>query len=176
LCGEDASPQAEGTRRADPPVWSTHAFSPDREVRTASKQQIVEHSDSPTARWRRKTENTSPRRYVRGARNGVACWRRRRQQSRRTLTLDPLLTGWIGFLLLPKPSFVPLIQAKAKTGGSKKPLTGFMLFSKEHREKVKEENPGIAFGQIGKKLGEMWRGLSDAEKQAYKDGKKTAAK
>ena len=59
-----------------------------------------------------------------------------------------------------------------KSGGSKKPLSGFMLFSKEHRAKVKEENPDITFGGVGKKLGEMWRALSDSEKQAYKDGKK----
>jgi len=59
--------------------------------------------------------------------------------------------------------------------GSKKPLTGFMLFSKEHVEKVKEDNPECGFGQIGKKLGAMWRELSDDEKQAYKDGKSGAA-
>ena len=29
-------------------------------------------------------------------------------------------------------------KAKAKKGGSKKPLSGFMLFSKEHRAKIKE--------------------------------------
>jgi HMG (high mobility group) box len=46
-----------------------------------------------------------------------------------------------------------------------------MLFSKEHRPKVKEENPDISFGGIGKKLGEMWRALSEKEKAAYKDKK-----
>ena len=46
-----------------------------------------------------------------------------------------------------------------------------MLFSKEHRPKIKEENPDITFGQIGKKLGEMWRALDEKEKQAYKDRK-----
>lgn len=55
--------------------------------------------------------------------------------------------------------------------GSKKPLTGFMLFSKEHRAKIKEDNPEISFGGVGKKLGEMWRALSDKEKQAFKDRK-----
>ena len=43
-----------------------------------------------------------------------------------------------------------------------------MKFSQENRAKVKEDNPGITFGQIGKKLGEMWRALSDKEKEAYK--------
>lgn len=62
-------------------------------------------------------------------------------------------------------------QKTTKKGGSKKPLSGFMLFSKENRAQIKEDNPDITFGQIGKKLGEMWRALSDEEKQAFKDRK-----
>jgi hypothetical protein len=46
-----------------------------------------------------------------------------------------------------------------------------MLFSKEHRPKVKEDNPDMTFGGLGKELGKMWRALSDKEKQAYKDRK-----
>jgi hypothetical protein len=46
-----------------------------------------------------------------------------------------------------------------------------MLFSKEHRAKVKEEDPDLTFGGVGKKLGEMWRALSDKEKEAYKSKK-----
>jgi len=61
----------------------------------------------------------------------------------------------------------------AKKGAAKKkrPLSGFMKFSQEHRAKVKEENPDISFGGIGKKLGEMWRALSDKEKESYKASK-----
>ena len=43
-----------------------------------------------------------------------------------------------------------------------------MKFSQEHRAKVKEENPDLTFGGIGKKLGEMWRALSEEEKASYK--------
>ena len=50
----------------------------------------------------------------------------------------------------------------------KKPLSGFMKFSQEHRATVKEENPDLTFGGIGKKLGDMWRALSSGEKAAYK--------
>lgn len=60
-----------------------------------------------------------------------------------------------------KPSSKPAVS---KTG---KKLSGFMKFSKENRELVKEQNPGIAFGQIGKKLGEMWRELDPAEKEKW---------
>ena len=47
-----------------------------------------------------------------------------------------------------------------------------MLFSQEKRPGVKTSNPDLTFGGIGKKLGEMWRALSDAEKEKYKAGKK----
>jgi hypothetical protein len=62
-------------------------------------------------------------------------------------------------------------KKKAGGGGGKKPLTGFMLFAKEHRPKLKEENPDLTFGGIGKKLGEMWRALDDKTKESYKSGK-----
>jgi len=65
-------------------------------------------------------------------------------------------------------------QTAAKKGGVKKkrPLSAFMKFSQEHRAKVKEDNADITFGQIGKKLGEMWRALTDKEKESYKAPKK----
>ncbi len=43
--------------------------------------------------------------------------------------------------------------------------------SKEHREKVKADSPDLTFGGVGKKLGEMWRALSDKEKEEYKTRK-----
>jgi hypothetical protein len=36
---------------------------------------------------------------------------------------------------------------------------------------VKKDNPEISFGGVGKKLGEMWRALSDKEKEEYKQKK-----
>ena len=61
--------------------------------------------------------------------------------------------------------------AKSGSAGGKRALTGFMLFSKENRAKVKEQNPDITFGGLGKKLGEMWRALSEKEKAAFKTEK-----
>jgi len=43
-----------------------------------------------------------------------------------------------------------------------------MLFAKETRPKVKEENPDITFGEVGKELGKRWRALTDEEKAEYK--------
>jgi hypothetical protein len=47
------------------------------------------------------------------------------------------------------------------------PLSGFMLFTKEMRPKVKAEEPDLNFGGLGKRLGELWRGLSDADKARW---------
>ena len=56
-----------------------------------------------------------------------------------------------------------------------KPLKGFMLFSKEMRPKVKREFPGLSFGELGAKLGELWRGLDPAAKASYTAGTVPAA-
>eukprot|EP00584_Thalassiosira_punctigera_P006296 CAMPEP_0172528858 /NCGR_PEP_ID=MMETSP1067-20121228/3092_1 /TAXON_ID=265564 ORGANISM="Thalassiosira punctigera, Strain Tpunct2005C2" /NCGR_SAMPLE_ID=MMETSP1067 /ASSEMBLY_ACC=CAM_ASM_000444 /LENGTH=67 /DNA_ID=CAMNT_0013312825 /DNA_START=127 /DNA_END=330 /DNA_ORIENTATION=+ len=57
---------------------------------------------------------------------------------------------------------------KAKAGGKKKKLSSYMLFAKETRPKVIEENPDFTFGEVGKELGKRWRALSDEEKAEYK--------
>jgi hypothetical protein len=77
------------------------------------------------------------------------------------------------FLFLFLFLFLTWLQTAAKKSGgkSKKPLSGFMLFSKEHRAKIKEDQPDLTFGGIGKKLGELWRALTDKEKEDYKSRK-----
>ena len=47
----------------------------------------------------------------------------------------------------------------------KRPLAAYMHFSQATRPRVLEENPGIAFGQVGVQLGAMWKELS-AKKRA----------
>lgn len=51
------------------------------------------------------------------------------------------------------------------SGDVKRPLSAYMLFSQDARASVISENPGIAAKEVMSKLGEMWRGLSDAEKK-----------
>ena len=46
-------------------------------------------------------------------------------------------------------------------------LHGFMLFSKEMRPYVERDDPSLTYGQVGKRLAELWRGLTDAEKAKY---------
>jgi len=63
--------------------------------------------------------------------------------------------------------------AKApKKTGEKKPLVGYMLYSKHNREAIKKKLPaGAGITDIGKALGAAWNKLSDAEKTAWKAGK-----
>jgi HMG (high mobility group) box len=54
-----------------------------------------------------------------------------------------------------------------KVGGAKRAMSGFMKFSQKMRPEVMRENPGIAFGDVGRRLGEKWRALSATEKARY---------
>ena len=44
-----------------------------------------------------------------------------------------------------------------------------MFFSNANRDKVKADNPGIAFGEVGKKLGEAWRAASAEDKVEFEE-------
>ncbi|RMD40096.1 hypothetical protein DV735_g5036, partial [Chaetothyriales sp. CBS 134920] len=72
--------------------------------------------------------------------------------------------------------------AKKTRGGDKKKkdpnapkrgLSAYMFFANEQRETVREENPGISFGQVGKVLGDKWKALSEKQREPYE--KKAAA-
>lgn len=42
-----------------------------------------------------------------------------------------------------------------------------MFFANEQRENVREENPGISFGTVGKILGERWKALNEKQRAPY---------
>ena len=44
----------------------------------------------------------------------------------------------------------------------------YMIFCKAERPKIVAANPKCTFGEVGKALGEKWRGMSDAQKAKYK--------
>ncbi|KAM0721147.1 hypothetical protein Q7P37_003434 [Cladosporium fusiforme] len=49
----------------------------------------------------------------------------------------------------------------------KRGLSAYMFFANEQRDKVREDNPGIKFGEVGKQLGEKWKALNDKQKEPY---------
>jgi hypothetical protein len=58
-------------------------------------------------------------------------------------------------------------KKKKDPNAPKRGMTAFMYFSNEMRPKVKAQNPEMSFGDMGKKLGEMFRALTPEEKRKY---------
>ena len=52
-------------------------------------------------------------------------------------------------------------------------MNPFIFFSNQHREKVRSENPDLKMTEVAKLLGQMWRDLSQEEKDEYKLSAKT---
>ncbi|KAJ5888008.1 non-histone chromosomal protein 6 [Penicillium taxi] len=58
-------------------------------------------------------------------------------------------------------------RRKKDPNAPKRGLSAYMFFANDNRDKVREENPGISFGQVGKTLGERWKALSPSERKPY---------
>ena len=58
---------------------------------------------------------------------------------------------------------------------AKKPrkVPPYALFNQDNRKKLKLEHPDMSFAEIAKKMGEMWRSLSQEEKETYKSKAKS---
>ena len=54
-----------------------------------------------------------------------------------------------------------------KESKSKRKPNAYINFVKKHRPEVIKDFPDLSFTEIGSKLGEMWRALSDEEKKKY---------
>ncbi|CAI2370029.1 unnamed protein product [Moneuplotes crassus] len=54
----------------------------------------------------------------------------------------------------------------------KRAWPAFFIFQQEQRAKTQEKNPNLSQKELVSKLGEMWRGLSENEKQPYNDQEK----
>ncbi len=59
-------------------------------------------------------------------------------------------------------------KKEKKAKGTRK-LSPYMKFAQEARKNILKENPEMKSDiiAVGKKIGEMWRGLSDSEKAKY---------
>ncbi|KAF7714393.1 Non-histone chromosomal protein 6 [Penicillium ucsense] len=66
-------------------------------------------------------------------------------------------------------------RRKKDPNAPKRGLSAYMFFANDNRDKVREENPGITFGQVGKMLGDKWKALSETERKPY-DAKAAADK
>ncbi|PSR77666.1 Non-histone chromosomal protein 6 [Coniella lustricola] len=58
-------------------------------------------------------------------------------------------------------------KGKKDPNAPKRGLSAYMFFANEQRENVREENPGIKFGEVGRILGERWKALNDKQRAPY---------
>lgn len=58
-------------------------------------------------------------------------------------------------------------KRKKDPNAPKRGLSAYMFFANDNRDTVREENPGITFGQVGKVLGEKWKALSSKQREPY---------
>ncbi|RFU23686.1 hypothetical protein B7463_g12652, partial [Scytalidium lignicola] len=58
-------------------------------------------------------------------------------------------------------------KKKKDPNAPKRGLSAYMFFANEQRDNVRDENPGISFGQVGKVLGERWKALNDKQRAPY---------
>jgi len=64
-------------------------------------------------------------------------------------------------------------KRKKDPNAPKRGLSAYMFFANDNRDKVREDNPGIKFGEVGKMLGEKWKELTDKDKEPYDAKAKT---
>ncbi|KAJ8775142.1 hypothetical protein K2173_020146 [Erythroxylum novogranatense] len=58
-------------------------------------------------------------------------------------------------------------KKKKDPNAPKKAMSGYLFFSQMERENVKKSNPGIAFGDITRAIGDKWKNMSAEEKEPY---------
>ncbi|KAJ5075158.1 high mobility group protein dsp1 [Anaeramoeba ignava] len=51
----------------------------------------------------------------------------------------------------------------------KRPLSAYFIFCRENREIIKQQNPNMRAVELTKQLAEIWKSLTDEEKQIYQD-------
>jgi len=67
-------------------------------------------------------------------------------------------------------------KKKKDPNAPKRGLSAYMFFANEQRENVRDENPGISFGQVGKVLGDRWKALDEKARQPYEKKAQTDKK
>jgi LSD1 subclass zinc finger protein len=67
-----------------------------------------------------------------------------------------------------KPREPPIVTKKRKDPNAPKSVSNaYMIFCKATRPKLRDQHSDLKFGQIGAKLGAMWRSMSASEKKPY---------
>lgn len=60
-------------------------------------------------------------------------------------------------------------KKKKRKSSEKKAFTAYMFFSIKNRERVASENADMKFTDVGKRMGELWKAMSEDEKKPYRE-------
>lgn len=60
-------------------------------------------------------------------------------------------------------------KKEKKEGAVKRPLNAYMKFAQQNRNTVMLQNSTLKLTEVSSKLGQMWRALSESEKNNYKN-------
>jgi histone H3/H4 len=66
--------------------------------------------------------------------------------------------------VLPVPMPIATNNTKRSKAEIRKPITSWMIYANENRERLSKENPGMSFTEIAKLLGEQYRLISEDER------------
>jgi len=70
------------------------------------------------------------------------------------------------------PWQVPWKRARKDPSAPKRPMSAFLYFSQGKRTQIKGENPEMKNTEVSRVLGEMWRSLSEQDRQPFADREK----
>jgi len=65
------------------------------------------------------------------------------------------------------PSSPKKKKSKKDPNAPKRPLTAYMFYNQDNRSQLKEKNPELSFGELGKLIGQKYKALTDEEKEKY---------
>lgn len=60
-------------------------------------------------------------------------------------------------------------KAKDKPEKKRRTITAYQVFCKEYRASINEEQPGLDFGELAKRLGDAWNQLPEGDKEVWKE-------
>ncbi|XP_025829015.1 protein polybromo-1 isoform X3 [Agrilus planipennis] len=78
-------------------------------------------------------------------------------------------SGEIPTSVVPTPTSTPTPTTTKKKSNKNKVVTGYILYSREVRKQVVQNNPDSNFGEISKIVGNEWRSLPAIEKQSWEE-------